>query len=491
VNSPWSGWLQDRRLVGWVSVGIALAIITDSGVMRGGLWVALSSATIVALILLISFGPLRLNAGFWLLFLLPVRDLHSSVGEMATGWSIWRDGLGPLSTSPLILSLLIWSLVRHRPTKLSKLDRVWWLYFLIVVPFATRLFTVGGEFLPAAFITDLKFPILIGVSLQLFSNSTGRFGPQSARRVALIAVVLLVSRHLVDFLYFVGGVETTMLGSVNRVSVDSAKSLVILVLVGSLFLTVRRRGGLEGLLGATIGSALLLAYQTRFLFFTLVLSMGVMFLSLPLRRWIGPTVLSFALGGAAFVSFQTFFPKEVAVSLGRWGTLASQVQVNRLAAVTDVRVLGIINSQAEVWGRGAVLTGKGYGASYSDRFAPFGPLDVSSFPQDQISTGRFFRVHEMTFHLLFKFGAVGLALFLVLFAHPGRAVWRRCRDSPSGRQVPLALPLLLSAVPVVAMNLFWTSKGLVLTGYLIALLRAESTAARAAPAPMKNGSSAA
>lgn len=459
-----------RRWGRWLALGVLLSVISDFSVLRGGPWTIAAVLAISVVILMIIAGPERWVLPSWLVLLLPVRDIHSSAEEaFKVGWGFWPDGYGPVGSGPLILALLIWSWIRCRPSRVNRWDLAWWAYFGLIVPATTLAFSEHG-IETGAVVTDARFAVLLGVAVPFATRHFAREGAERTRRILQIALLMLIARHLVDFGYFVGGVEMTRLGSVSRVSVDSAKGLVVVLVSASVVGAITSKR-IIGYTGGVLASTLLLVYQTRFLVITLVFSLGALAACLPWRRWGIGAISIITVGAIVFSGSQMLFPDQMRVAQGRWEMLASDLGAGGIQSFDDVRWNQILNSQAALWSRGAVLSGLGYGAHYDQSFRQFRVLDASAFTVEQISAGRFYRIHEVVFHIWFKFGLIGLLLYASLFLRPGVRLFHRARRLRFEGIPETTLLIVLAALPVIGLNLFWTGKGLVITGLYIGALR--------------------
>jgi len=117
----------------------------------------------------------------------------------------------------------------------------------------------------------------------------------------------------------------------------------------------------------------------------------------------------------------------------------------------------------------------GYGSWYSDEYVPFvlrySNRFLSAFDAKSISIGQFYRVHELFFHFMLKFGIFGFAIYLALFSHPlWLIVKKRLFNSRIYERRKISLVLLCSS-PIVLTGFFWTSKLLICYAFLIVVAR--------------------
>jgi O-antigen ligase len=115
------------------------------------------------------------------------------------------------------------------------------------------------------------------------------------------------------------------------------------------------------------------------------------------------------------------------------------------------------------------LTGMGYGSWFSDAYFPMPNLTISGFDEDSLNTGKYYRVHDFSFHFLFKFGIIGIFLYADSFLKPIISIWKKrlhYRADIFSRRISI---LFLGTFPMALTFMWFTGKGLMFCAFFIVL----------------------
>lgn len=393
----------------------------------------------------------------------------------ATLWQVSIAGLPPAMT---VFGLLVVAMARFAPPRPILLPHQRWLmvWLFVVAPVVSVAFGYASNV--AEFVTDAKLAMFFGLGILFFRMYFTRFPDELANMLA-IALAMMAGRFVIDFAYLVFGIVRTEISGVNRVSVDSAKGLLVVLMVYLLYrVTFGRRRRAAVLLPFAL--MLLIAYATRWLMLTLILGVLLFGLLAGPRRAIRIGLTSVLLVAAGLTVASWIRPATLDIAQKRLSSLAT-IQSDGIQAVDATRVISIVNSTRLLWDRRSLLIGMGYGSWYGDDYLPYPPgYDlVGGFDEESIANHQYYRIHDFTFHLLFKLGLIGLGLYIGVFLVPLVRLWhRRVAIRHSAFWEPSIV--LWAAMPTVLTSMFWTGKGLLVSALFVALA---DQVARAAPAP--------
>jgi len=395
----------------------------------------------------------------------------------ASAPSIWRLRLGPVNPSWLVLSLLLcFYVAKLRPRGLTRLEMILIVYFAFtgIVSFAYGNQAEGI----GRWASDLKFPAFLVLGLIMFRSYLEAY-PTGLLPVALCAGLCWLSRHLVDFCYLVIGIVTTSIGGVNRVSVDSAKPMVVLLLLWGIALVAVHRRFIIGSLVASVAASLVVVYMTR----TLWLGAGIsllLFVVLGIRYGLVSTRLPFASCAALALALWLVFslsPDYIRIATQRAGDVISDpVSSDYVRLASSVNLLGKIRDD------GAFLWGLGYGGWYTDEYMPLTSemrrVDIDAFDPEWVSLGKFYRIHNVLLQFVFKHGVLGLVLFLYLWLAPIPALHRlalRIKSASTNladQEMHLGVVswLCLGFLPTAITNLAWSAKGVLISAFIMVVM---------------------
>ncbi|MCY4372826.1 MAG: hypothetical protein OXC31_03565 [Spirochaetaceae bacterium] len=432
--------------------------------------------------------PAKAGATLLLVISLAGQDIVSTAGAEEVEYrtaAIWQLSLGPVNPSMVFFGCLMYQLARirlHRPGRPVGPALVWFLS----VPFVSG-FLYGGvfsEFGAGAYLTDIRFPLLLIGSILLY-GSLLTSDPRWTRKLVAALVGVLLARHFVDLIYLASNYGAEAIAGVSRSSEDSAKGAVnLLILIGLLTLIARGRNRLLAVAMTVLFGALSLGYATRLIWVGLFLGVIIIIVMLrPSRVVLLLTVAPFLIVAAAAV-VTILNPGSALVAAVRAGTVtvgrpatsfAVDVEYNVLSRIDPIRYGEAVNVVDSLGRRGAYLWGTGYGGYYEDRAVDFAePRMGTSFPTFMFQAGRFFNTHEFVTHVLLKHGALGLVLIASVWIAPAVALVRALRRRRElAERRPARLTIIVGALaaylPTSMLQNYWSGKGLFLSGIVLAL----------------------
>ncbi len=464
-------------------LALPVAAMSDLSVSAGWFFFV-AKAAIGGLLLLVLFLPPRYAVLLLLMLGLVCGDgvADASLVAPSTGAaSIWLLYLGPIRPSWLIFTCIFCQLIKVRRGPLPRpVKRV--ILWFASVPVVTG-FIYGWPFVPEATaeaIIDLKFIVMLVATIVLFL-SVLRAERDLFPWVLAIIVGSLLARHMLDVVYVFSNRGPEIVEGVTRGSIDSAKGAVILIAYFGITLFLVHRRWLSGALIASFSMFALAAYGTRMLWLTFALGAIILLSLFNLRR----RVLIICVAAVLFVTggwlLTRVNPETAEVARIRFLTMTEgrekspvDVEWNLLSRIDPIRYGEILNTTDTMRRRHSYLWGSGYGSYYEDTVVRFPDYLGTSFPDYSFMTGKFYRAHEYVPHVLFKFGLVGLWLVSALWIIPGYNAFRVLRDRSmlpqSSGDIALSVVRCIVAFLITSMlQLYWSGKGLFISGVLIAI----------------------
>ncbi|MEL7655586.1 MAG: hypothetical protein AAGU75_06735 [Bacillota bacterium] len=430
------------------------------------------SAILTCLVLIL---PSRYKIYPFLVLLVNVPDLTQSTADIDTvGYirsaSFWQFKIGPINSSWILFFLVAVFFISLPRKRFTKLDRIFAIYFT-TIPVVTCFvygYAFSGDY--GAIITDLKLPLLLFMGIQIFSSYTERY-PMDLQIWISFFLALILGRFLIDAIYLLGGVMRTQISGMNRVSVDSGKGL-LMVVVFFVFYEIQegRKRILNGLF-FSLSLFLLISYQTRLLPLAFFLGLPALFYCRNKGRIILTLLVLSLVGSLTMWLLHDRYSYVLDITEQRFSLPAIQSHQFDLETLDPVRVTAIVNGLHTLIDSFAVLTGMGYGSWYSDEYRAFTSTLRSAYSDESVMEGHFYRIHDAIFHIIFKHGLIGLLIYLCIYTIPLvnifrlRDVWTK---EPKLNRIVL---VILSLYPTIVLYFFWTSKLILLGGIYIALLR--------------------
>jgi len=454
---------------------LALIVSGLSGISdtSGGVFTAarvILGAALISSVLM----PSRYGIPLFLALVLVAPDLTQSASEKAMYGeyniaSIWRFYIGPIRPSWILAACVIIQIIKTRPIALDKRTKGAIIWF-VTVPVITGL--IYGGFTTSVssieVLADIRFGIMLITGVILF-HSFFRKHPDMLGFVMALFIGSLLGRCLVDIIYWLTGYGAVM-GGVSRASVDSTKSTVIFVLLYAIVMIMRRK---KFLLGPIIGIGcvlLIIVYGTRMIWLTSVLCCVILLYIFGAKRAViaVPIVILLAFGSLKLVRWYQVESLEVVAERAR--TLTGGGGGSYIESVDPVRYREIVNSMNTSTKRLSFLWGNGYGSYYTEEVISFPLSLLNAFPEYSAATGQFYYLHNFPFQVLFKHGIIGMVIILILWIGPP---WECFKTAFNRRDPSLFMGVMgcfLAFVPSSMLNLYWSGKGMLLSGFIIAVL---------------------
>ena len=465
-------------------VAFLLCLLGDAP-SNNPVYYSIGVAGLLVCYILIVVLPLRLAVPLLLMLALTGRDIFTTSlyqDTVISCASIWQMRFGFIRPSWVTFALILLQLIKLRVLHIDKPVKLLLLWFATIPVFTGWLYGgFEGYGAMTEVIIDLKFGLMLLASLVLFSTYFRRF-PEQFQSLLTTFYLALLARLTINAIYFLFDYGP-LLGSANRVSLDSAKGVVLLLLFVAIILLSIRRKVLSSTLVGVVSIILLIAYNTRMLWLDCILGL-IILTSLLRKRQVVVVVLGSVLVGILGASLlQIYRPQTMETVVARSRTLLGQrqqhnysvqMQANYFGAVDPVRYAEVVNILDTSWRRGSLVLGNGYGGYFEDLKIPFPHSLHSSYPKKSFRLGKFYQPHSYIMRVLHKHGIVGLILISSLWGVPFFRVSRWIRRIRS-RALPIVNSWFFSLMTGVTaflstgiLSLYWSGKGLMINGLLVA-----------------------
>ena len=422
-----------------------------------------------------------------LMLALAGQDIVSSgYGEYANpGYataSVWQIGFGPVHAGYIIFGCMLWQLLRIKKITVQPFVLRALIWFSTVPIFAAVIY---GSFLTEnariEAVVDMRFALMLMVSIILFLSFLKKY-PQYFNTLLVAFIGVLLARHLMDLMYVIVNIGPEIAQDMSRGSEDSAKGAVVILVYLGMALILAKRHMLIG--GAMVISSvvLLVAYGTRNLWITFMLGILVLISFLGLRKGVKfiliGAILTLAGVWMLFIvnptTAEMIYARSKTLSEGRpVDKFAVAVESNIISRIDQVRYAQIFNVIDSLNRRYAWLWGTGYGGYYEDDAIPF-PSDLqTAFAEYSFQTGKYYRTHQFTTQMFLKYGLLGWLCIISIWFIPGIVLFKMYRKREMfAKNQPVILHcvmLCLAAfLPTGMFQTFWSSKGLLINGMIIA-----------------------
>jgi len=397
--------------------------------------------------------------------------------------SIWQMRIGPINPGALFFVCLFWQILRFKKVTVPPFVKIAILWF-VTVPVITALCykDLFSEHAGIEVIVDIKFALMLIGSIILFLSYYKR-DPHYLYKALAVFTGALLARHLMDLVYVTANVGPTIAEGVTRGSEDSAKGAVAFLLFLGLILVWKLKHPLLGIVIVISSTILLVTYGTRNLWITTILGFMMLILFLGLRRSFSFIIIGIVLLMMGIWSLYMVNPWSAEIVFARSKSLIAGspaekfsvfVDYNLISRIDQVRYAQIFNVFDSLKRRYALLWGTGYGGYYEDTIYPFpAELKKGAFPEYSIETGKYYRTHQFTTHMILKHGLLGLICIVSLWFVPGFKLYKifRHRDIFSQGQPMMLICMILCVVaflPTGMFQTFWSGKGLFINGLIIA-----------------------
>jgi len=467
--------IKSKHIIFFFILGLVVAGL--SGITEtSGLIFTVASRGLLVLLIASLIMPLRWGVPLFFVLVLVGPDLVQAEWEVSLYGrievaSIWRQRIGPLRPSWIILGCSLIQIIRTmKPVLDSRVKRA--MVWFLTVPFLTGFMYGAHTTVNAAseIIGDIRYALML-IAGAVLSHSFLRKHPKSVGVVLAAFVGGLLGRLFCDVVYWIVGYGPQF-GGVTRVSVDSAKSTVVLALLFAVYLLViRKRIFLGTVLGLSSG-LLITVFSTRMIWLTAPMCCAILLYMFGAKRVIIVVPVVLVLAFASLQIIRRVRAESIEALSGRTlgfeRAISGEEEGNFLQRLDPMRYSEILNSVNVSMRRFSILWGSGYGSYYRDDVVRFPRKLISAHPEYAGSTGQFHFVHNFLFHTLFKYGIIGAFIIWSLWL-PAWVCYRRVFNRGNPSMFNGLLACLLAFVPCAIINLYWTGKAVFINGFLIAI----------------------
>jgi hypothetical protein len=306
-------------------------------------------------------------------------------------------------------------------------------------------------------------------SLVLFTSYFNRF-PETFLKVSAIFFAFCIGNFLIDIIkLFFGTNQVVASVGYSNLSLDSGKGLISIISFWAIASITEGKRVLLNLAIVVLTLYVLLAFQTRWLVVTFIL--GILFIAIFLG-FLRSTLLAFPVILFFVISIPLMIqiaPEVWRITLLRFSFIENISSGVSLEDIELARAGSIYNSINTLSENKSFLTGMGYGSWFSDAYFPMPNLTISGFDEDSLNTGKYYRVHDFSFHFLFKFGIIGIFLYADSFLKPIISIWKKrlhYRADIFSRRISI---LFLGTFPMALTFMWFTGKGLMFCAFFIVL----------------------
>lgn len=396
--------------------------------------------------------------------------------------SIWQLHFGPIHAGYIMFGCIFWQLLRIQKITVHPfvLRAIVW---FSTVPFVAAV--IYGGFLTEnariEAVVDMRFALMLITSIILFVSYFKKY-PQYFNTLLVAFIGALLARHLMDFIYVIANIGPEIAQDVSRGSEDSAKGGVVLLIYLGMVLILTKRHILIG--GTIVISSvfLLVAYGTRNLWITFMLGLLVLISLLELRKNVKLILMGAFLMIAGIWLLFVVNPTTAEIIYARSKTFIEDrpaykyqlaVESNILTRIEEVRYAQILNVFDSLNRRYAWFWGTGYGGYYEDKVIPFPNVLQSAFAEYSFQSGEYYRAHEFNTQIFLKFGFLGWLVIVSLWFVPGYTLFKIFKSrNIFVKDQPIILNSVMICIaaflPTGMLQTFWSSKGLLINGMIIA-----------------------
>ena len=426
----------------------------------------------VGVLFSVFFLPLKNLIYPILILMVSMQDITQSAEEVeeigvrltATPWQFF---LGPITPAFFVLACIMVCFVRlyKFPTK-NQYNKVFIYYFIIAT-----LVSIYFGYLGAVnrFVADAKIPMFFCTSLVLFTSYFRRF-PESLIKISAVFFAFCIGNFALDILkLFLGTTQVVSTVGYSNLSLDSGKGLISIISFWAIASIAEGKRIVFNLVIVVLTLYVLLAFQTRWLVVTFIL--GIIFISFFLgviRSTILaiPVIVFFIIAVPIMIQIA---PEVWRVTLLRFSFIENISADASLEDIELARAGSIYNSLNTLLENRSFLTGMGYGSWFNDNYFPMPNLTISGFDEDSLNSGRYYRVHDFSFHFLFKFGIIGIWIYAGAFFKPLSNIWKKriyYRNDSFARKVSI---IIFGICPLALTYMWFTGKGLMFCAFYIVI----------------------
>lgn len=315
------------------------------------------------------------------------------------------------------------------------------------------------------FFTDLKVPFFFFLGVSIFENFFKRF-PNQLYKIAFITLIFIAARTVVDAFYLIANVGDK-LNTSNYLSFDSTKGIILILIFYIIERIISGKNIFLNIIFLALTFTVLIAYQTKWLI--LMFFVGLLFFFIlidnrnKLKLFLFIAFFSVLILPILFYSFPVVFE----LIYFRFLNLLSLDSSSEINDIDLIRTGSIINSLGFLYEKNSILTGLGYGSWFNDQYFPMVNVNSSSFDEDSILSGKYYRVHDYFFYFLMKFGLIGLYLFTRLFflyIYKLNKIRKQYFFDSSFQTILIIIAC--SSIGLLT-SFFWTGKGLLLIALFV------------------------
>lgn len=370
--------------------------------------------------------------------------------------SPWQIGFSFITPAFFIFFYLVIATLRLKVISIERRYLYLFTYFI----FVSLIFSIkGGYLLPISrFIADAKIPMFFFTGMIFFSTYFKIYNNDFEKNL-LIIFTLFAANFMLDCIkLFLGFGEAVASVGYQNLSLDSNKGILVVFILFFMSKLMQRRLVLISLILTLILVYVLLAYQTRWLVVTLALGLIMIFFYLGFKKAITYTSILFLFFSLAIPLIIQLQPEVWRVMLLRFSFVSELGMNTTFADVEIARAGSIYNSLNLLYEKKAFITGLGYGSWFTDNYFPMPNLTISAFDEASLAEGRYYRVHDFTFHFLFKFGIIGIILYAGAFLKP---VFKLYKFKKIDNNTKSLIIILIGLCPTIITYMWFASKSLV------------------------------
>jgi hypothetical protein len=433
-------------------LGFAASLILISGILLGPVPLSL------ALMLSAFAGP----------DIASYEALESTEIESLVG-SPWRLGVGPLTPGMIQFVLYFALFLRIRAFRLLPGTK-WFIIYAFLTGFAGlsgRLLTENELGVPiSVVISDIRMICFFLIASMIW-HRVARVHSKNLHLFCQVLFFALLFRVIWDALMLVIGLGPYLSGA-PRGGLDSTKWTVLLFVFWGLYNAISRKRLVVSTILLGLSAALSLAYMTRMIYLAGIVGLMVFVIQVSKVRLVAvgvPLLTLVCLGG--FFVMREAMPDSMEIYLSRAKRLGPLLKGD-FETADQLRVEQFINCFGEMGRDGTIVFGRGFGGYYGDTIRPMPAVLTDAFAEWVEDSRRFPRIHNNFGHFVLKFGLVGAGFWIIVWIGLFRGLWRK-RMLP--KEWEMVRVILLSMGPAVFFLGYWSSKGMILTGFYMALSR--------------------
>ena len=306
--------------------------------------------------------------------------------------------------------------------KQFRFDRVYFLFgLLFVLGFVSSL--LDFHFDLRQWVIDIKFFV---ITLSVYSVFKGLFTKHTEILSPLVLVIigLSVLRFSVDFVLLLMNSGVEFIPGVTRVSLDSTKTLIVLLVGLLIILTPRLKFYPVTLAVGVLLTSLAFSYGSRMIYFDLAILGFTLFILLNRTRLLRSISTLLVITFISFYALFLFNEKNAEISFSRAEnitvgrpveTFSVPTEYNVISRIDPIRYAQFQNIFLENLTVKRILIGRGIGGFYTDDYVEFPRNIGSTFTEQEFATGRFYRTHNFLSHFCMKYGVIGVSIIVYIW----------------------------------------------------------------------------